>query len=371
MAHYSIVPLLREAQKSGVKWVWAIGQRSNGKTFSSLREIIDHYLQTGEHSRYLRRFDESIKQKNIRSLCDPHAGHLERVTDGKYNGFHYYSGRFYLAKYDAEGNREYTDPRPFMICNSLNTWESNKGADEGVCYLILYDEVLTRSRYLDGEFVLLLNYVSSVMRDRVGGCVVLLGNTVSKSCPIALEMGINLYALKQGTVTRVKNQEGKTLVLVEYCPPSDNTERTAAEYFAFSSPQVDMITTGAWEEKLYPHLPRGFQEGNHVLYTVSVVYGNTPPFVIEVRRRGSYYYGFVRPTGAPDKATIVLTDSTDPEQKTRYRYCYGYFEKVRPLEMVVKLLRGGDFYFSTNTAGEDFRAFTHNFPGFPLQYAVK
>jgi phage terminase large subunit len=42
-----------------------IGQRSNGKTYSVMKHIIENYLTKGERAAYIRRYEEDITPKNI------------------------------------------------------------------------------------------------------------------------------------------------------------------------------------------------------------------------------------------------------------------------------------------------------------------
>ena len=52
----------------------------------------------------------------------------------------------------------------------------------------------------------------------------------------------------------------------KYCKSEDNKGKEAShKYFAFNNPKLEMITGGAWELSLYPHLPYKYKPKNVVL----------------------------------------------------------------------------------------------------------
>jgi len=104
-----------------------IGQRSNGKTYSVCRHIIENYLDRGERAAYIRRYEESITPKNIQDLFDPHLDLIIEKSDGQWNGIYYRAKQFYLCRYDEEGNMVAKDPTSFCFTASINTAENTKG----------------------------------------------------------------------------------------------------------------------------------------------------------------------------------------------------------------------------------------------------
>src|SRR5699024_11305630 len=53
----------------------------------------------------------------------------------------------------------------------------------------------------------------------------------------------------------------KLTVAVEYCKPNQ-TRKKNNFYFAFNNPKLEMITGGAWEMNIYPHLPIKYKPKN-------------------------------------------------------------------------------------------------------------
>ena len=248
---------------TGASYRLIIGQRSNGKTYSVLKTILEQYFEEGKRSAYIRRYAEEVTPKNIQLLFsqDSLINMIIQKSGGEYNGTFYRANCFYLCFYDEEGKIQKKDPTPFCITRSVNTWETQKGQDAGELHLICYDEFMTRSGYLSEEFVKFMNLLSSLIRDRKDCVIYMLANSVNKYCPYFTEMGLTeVDKMEQGEI-RVYTYENSDLkVAVEYCSTVEATQKTASKYFAFENSQLQMITSGAWEIKVYPRSPYPLHE---------------------------------------------------------------------------------------------------------------
>lgn len=236
--------------KKGADYNLIIGQRSNGKTYGFCSIALTSHINEGARVAYVRRYSEDITKKNIENLFCPHP--IEELTDNNYNGTIYRSNKFRLAKFE-NGATLYTEDIPFCQTFALNTWERVKGADNGYFDYIIFDEFITRGNYLPNEFVIFCNLLSSLLRDRVGTKIFMIANTVDKYCPYFEEMGLGdmFDNLKQGEIATKKF--GDLKIAIELCSESGNT-KAVSKYFNFNNPQLEMITTGKWEMKNYPHL---------------------------------------------------------------------------------------------------------------------
>lgn len=224
------------------------GQRSNGKTFSVCEKGLRKYCEMGERMAYIRRFDEEITPKNIQSLFKPHD--IKKLTNGAYDSTIYKNRSFYLYNTKTEE----TDAVSFCQTFALNTWERTKGADNGYFTIILFDEFITRTIYLNNEFVVFCNLLSSLLRDRDGTSIYMIANTVSKYCPYFQEMGLTKISdMKKGDIKVYSYGDSGLTVAVQYADEKGKTTRVQ-KYFAFDNPQLQMITNGDWEFKNYPHL---------------------------------------------------------------------------------------------------------------------
>lgn len=250
-----------------------IGQRSNGKTFSVCKHVIENYFEKGERAAYIRRYEEDITPKNIASLFDPHLADIIALSDGQYNGIYYRAKEFHLCFYDDDGMIVSKDPTAFCICRSINTAEHTKGQDAGEVHTIVFDEFATRNGYLTNEFVLFCNLLSSLIRNRDNTVIYMLANTVNRYCPYFKEMGLkDVENMPQGQIFVYTYGNKDLTVAVEYCDPVKATEKVASKYFAFDNPQLEMITTGAWELQFYPHAPYKIIE-NWIRYEFYIEFG--------------------------------------------------------------------------------------------------
>ena len=235
-----------------------IGERSNGKTYAVLKYMLEQYFKNGGQFGIIRRWQEDIRGKRASSIWEGlHANNeIEKISGGRYKGVHYFSGRFYLCNYDEEtGKAIYNDNDVIGYTFALTDMEHNKSISYPYITNILFDEFLTRGVYLNDEFVTFMNTISTIVRDRTNVKIFMLGNTVNKYSPYFKEMGLNhITKMKQGTIDVYTYGDSKLRVAVEYCSQSGVTKENDF-YFAFDNPKLKMITTGAWELDIYPHLP--------------------------------------------------------------------------------------------------------------------
>ena len=234
-----------------------IGERSNGKTYACLKYALEQYFKNGGQFGYIRRWQEDVRGKRASSIWSALIANDEiaRISQGKYTGVHYYSGRFYLCNYDDNGKAIYNDNDIIGYTFALTDVEHNKSISYPHITTIIFDEFLTRGIYLPDEFVIFMNTVSTIVRNRTNVKIFMLGNTVNKYSPYFKEMGLNhITKMKQGTIDVYTYGNSKLRVAVEYCAPSGVAKENDF-YFAFDNPKLQMITTGAWELDIYPHLP--------------------------------------------------------------------------------------------------------------------
>lgn len=251
---------LDDIKKRGADFNLIIGERSNGKTYSVKKEILDQHWKNKTDGAIIRRYEEDYKGKRGQSLFSDivNNGYIEELTNGAYNTVVYKSSKWYLAEKieNADGVKEtLLAPEPFCYAFALTSMEHDKSTSYPKITTIMFDEFLTRDRYLVDEFVLYMNTLSTIIRDRDNVKIYMLGNTVNKYSPYFVEMGL----------TNVKNQNPNTIdvytygdsgltVAVEMCGEFTRHKKKSNKYFAFDNPKLQMITGGKWEIDIYPHL---------------------------------------------------------------------------------------------------------------------
>ena len=332
-----------------------IGQRSNGKSYSTLKKAIEAYFKDGTPSAYIRRYAEEIRPKNISELLSPHYKLIEKLSKGKYNACYYRSNQFILCYIDKEtGEITQRDSQAIIYTLALNTWNTSKGQDRGQLGYIIFDEFMTRDLYLKDEFVTFANIISSLVRDRNINAIYMLGNTVNKYCPYFEEMGLyHVQEQEQGTIELYTYNNKDLTVAVEYCATAEAT-KDVTKYYAFDNPQLDMITNGNWEEAKYQRLCRTEMTTNkETLKFKFFVDFNNHLVVGEIHKKGIntilLFHKFGNSNYKIKDKDFVWTDkpTTTPYRQNSFRF------GPDPAKTIIQnlFLQKKDYY-DTNTTGE-------------------
>lgn len=267
--YYSLAKIL----KAGADYNIIFGERSNGKTYALLEHALRTYLKTGKQSAYVRRWREDLRGKRAETLFSGLVanGTLEKLTKGKYNEIFYYTGKWFLSNYNAETKKRVPSDDPFCYAFSLSETEHDKSTSYPNITTVIFDEFLTRKYYLTDEFVIFMNLLSTIIRQRDNVKIFMLGNTVNKYCPYFSEMGLNhIRQQEQGSIDIYKFGETGATVAVEYAASMESTKESN-KYFCFDNSRLQMITGGKWELSLYPHLPTKYVPAN-ILFKYYIVY---------------------------------------------------------------------------------------------------
>lgn len=270
--YYSLASILAK----GADYNIIFGERSNGKTYAALAYGIENYVKTGKQMAYIRRWREDLRGKRAETLFANHSanGYIEQVTGGKYNEVFYMSNKWFLSYYDAEKQKRFPDETPFCYGFCLSEQEHEKSSSYPNVTSIIFDEFLTRRYYLPDEFMLFMNLLSTIIRQRDDVKVFMLGNTVNKFCPYFTEMGLKqVPVMEQGTIDIYRFGEHGATVAVEYCDTVQK-QKASNKYFCFDNQNLQMITGGKWELAVYPHLPRKYTPKD-VLFVYYIKFNDT------------------------------------------------------------------------------------------------
>ena len=245
------------------------GKRSNGKTYATLEEGLLKYKETRKEMAYIRRWDDDLRGKRGMTLFEPlvHNGVIAEVTDGEYDDVYYYGRCWYFMRWEeSKGQRvRVKADKPFCYGFSLNTMEHDKSSSYPLVSTIIFDECLTRGMYLNDEFIIFMNVISTIARTREDITIFMVGNSVNKYCPYFKEMGLsNVKTQKIGTIDLYRYGSSELKVAVEYVPASTGSTEKGNLLFAFDNPKLQMITTGTWEIDIYPHLQYSYKPHNVV-----------------------------------------------------------------------------------------------------------
>lgn len=254
MKFYSLKKILSKNAQYNV----IFGERSNGKTYSVLEYGLKRYIENGEQLAIVRRWQDDLIGKRGASVFNALVdnGEVTRLTGGEWTGIYYYSSRWYLCR--NSGKKRVLDEKPLAYGFSISTAEHDKSASFPGVTTVLFDEFLTRTMYLPDEFVLFMNVISTIIRQRDNVKIFMLGNTVNKYCPYFAEMGLeHVKNMNPGDIDVYRYGDSDLLVAVEYVKPNKHGKDNDL-YFAFDNPKLAMITGGKWEIDIYPHCPEKF-----------------------------------------------------------------------------------------------------------------
>lgn len=254
------------------------GERSNGKSYAVLLYILTDYVKNGNQGAILRRWKEDLRGKRGQQVFDclehNHYGVnvVSQLTGGKYQKIHYYSGSWYLATIDAATGKAIPAGEPFAYAFSLSDMEHDKSTSYTRVKTVMFDEFLTRNYYLPDEFVLFMNVLSTIIRQRDDVTIFMLGNTVNQYSPYFTEMGLtHIQEMNKGSIEVYKYGESRLTVAVEYADSISKKGKPSDVYFAFNNPKLAMITGGAWELAMYPHLPCKYLPKN-IIFTYFIIF---------------------------------------------------------------------------------------------------
>lgn len=346
---------LTEIKKRGADYNIIFGERSNGKTFAVLFEAIQGYCNNGEQMGLIRRYQEDFRGKRGTELYNPlvNLNIIETLSNGAWTHVHYYSGRWYLCRYDeTESGKTIrtVDDTPFSYGFALASMEHDKGTRYPKIKIILFDEFISRMGYIPDEFMLFLNCLSTIIGQRNDVVIYMLGNTVNKYCPYFAEMGLkHIREMKQGTIDVYTIESAGLKIAVEYCA-SKKKSKKSNKYFAFENQKAKMITHGIWEIDIYPHLPHKYRPHNVLFEFFNEFDGEMLHWeIIEINGNiFAYVHRKTTPLRHPDTDLIY---TTVPGYKTNHRT--NILKDTLPISTKVRQLINDDkIFYQDNEVGE-------------------
>lgn len=341
-----------------------IGERSNGKTFSTLDYCIENYVKTGETFAYVRRLAEDVKKSLMNQLFSSHVemGRVAELTDGEWTGIDCTASTFRFVRMD-EDKKTPTYSGPIGYVFALATSQRYKSISYPTVTTIVFDEFMSRAGYLPNEFASFTELLSTIIRQRENVKVVMLGNTVNRYCPYFEQMGLtHIPEQEQGTSEVYSYGMSDLKVVVEYCK-HDNKTKGGLTYFAFDNPQLEMIRSGAWEMAIYPHLDHGYKPKD-VVAKFWIEFGRDilrGDIVLDILGLYMFIYpardwirndeGEINPKIGDD---IVYT--TYPSTRQNFLFSLAHHHD-RLSALINDLYTAGKVFYANNTDGEVFRNF--------------
>ena len=272
--HWNIKPI----NKTGATYRVVCGQRGPGKTFGVLYYALERWMEDRSKLAIVRRMDEDFTgansaRSNYDTLIRDANGdnNIEEITGKIYQGVEYWNGRYWLTQLGEDGKQHRSDE--FIAYGfSISSAEHYKGTRYNDIGTVMFDEFVATRYYLPDEFVQFQNLLSTIIGNRPGVVIYMLGNTINPYCPYFKEMGLDkIRNQKPGTIDVYTYGESGMTVAVEHTGAVKATE-TSSRYFAFENPKLKMITNaGDWAIDIYPHCPRKYRPKD-IVFTFFIVF---------------------------------------------------------------------------------------------------
>lgn len=340
---------LHEIKKRNAQYNVIFGERSNGKTFAILEEMIRNYIKTGEKGAYIRRYREDMRGLSAQMLFAGvvKTGLITKLTKGEYNNVKYYQRKWFLCHIDNENpENNYADKEPFAYSFALT---ESKGANYPDVTTIHFDEFIDRKPELQGEFELFINLVSTLVRDKAKAKIYMTANTVNQSSLYFREMGLtNIKKMKPGQIDVYEYGESGLKCAVEYT--AHKSAKSSDVYFAFDNPHLQMIKTGMWEIGIYPHTFEKWTK-DKVIFSAFLKWEDEIVQLDVISKDDlTFVYCHTKTTPIQDERhDIILSLEDNP----RFNYIHSLMKSdLRISRRLMWFFRNQKIYYQDNTVGE-------------------
>lgn len=349
--YYSLDRILKRKATYNV----IIGERSNGKTYSVLKYAVEQYFKGKGQLAIVRRWVPDLQGRRASDIFSAinNDGVVQEASGGEYDAIVYYAGKFYPAVWDDDkGKYIYSLDRVFAYTFALSENEHNKSISYPGVTTILFDEFIAQRNYLKDEFVAWMNTVSTIIRQREGVKIFMLGNTINKYAPYFDEMGLtHVTKQQQGTIDIYTYGDSKLTVAVEYCSTA-KAKKKNNYYYAFDNPKLKMITDGAWELDIYPHLPYKYKPSD-ILLTYFIIFREEifQCEIVDLEDEGNGIFTYIHRKTTPiqdDNNDLIY--SLDYNSKLNYnRNIYKPFTKMQ--ERILWFFKMDKVFYQDNEVG--------------------
>ena len=339
----------RKLWDTGAPWLTVLSERSDGKSLWMLKECIIEYFKYGRKIGYVRRFDTDIKQKDVNGYFRD-KNFIAWLQPAGYSGVMCWQGELWLTALNEEtGKNERVELIGYTF--AINTQEHYK-SQHFDCYNFLFEEFITKKLYLPNEYVEFCHTISTANRSGQFRAI-LIGNTLSRSCPYLREMGIDIYKAKMGKiyVQDLTQEDGAVIKSAfEYVDPREKQT-------VFIGSARKSIVDGAFEADPQPHLYFNFNDCETLyqcVYVMDLHQAFHVKYIIyehpETKRIEKYVY--IYPMDYDD---VPYTHDDIFCNIPDYEHGYFYYAEKRRQRHIFAMLRAERALFSDNLTGTEFK----------------
>lgn len=327
------------------------GERSNGKSYQLKHKLgVIHYIETNKRFILMRRFKEEVTTSNIEQyFADVD---VEKLTKGKYNCITVYRKHIFFSNFNSQTFKTIRGEK-IGYAVALSTEQNYAGGSFLDVDNIIFEEFMTRSRYLSNEPTKLMNFYATVDRKRGTTKLWLVGNSISRVCPYLYEWGLDVIVAKQkqGTIEVVDiNSTNDDIVklAVEFCESTGVSSHTIGW-------NKNMMNDGSWQSSPHPHLPKSKKSYN-ICYRIAFMYQGFK-FLGELLqdKETKEICWFIFPYNKEIDNKIVVFSDIISTSIYYQRNIYDITIKNDNLQKILNTFREDKIFYANDLAGTDFK----------------
>lgn len=335
-----------ESAQSGAQYIVELGGRSIGKSFFWRALMLRDWILNGAKMAYIRRYGEDITPAKVAQYF---AGvDWGKLTAGRFDGIVCKSGQIMAVKRDEKRKVIDSDIVGYYFAIALD--EHYKSSDYPSVEWAIFEEFVTRGRYLPDESDRLQNLISTIVRDNACTCV-MIGNTITRACPYFAEWSLtHVPRMVAGDVDIY--HVGETVIRVDMCAAAMESRKKSSKMFFGKSKK--MVAQNEWHSDIFAKCPVNPYAESRVLHTV---YFNDANITMRVEiRRSDYGDAFVWVTPVDFKFTNIERVRVVSRQLTSLSpYHQSTFRPLCPAEgFILTAVEQGKIYYCDNLTGTDF-----------------
>lgn len=338
--YYSMLNLLKQETPYNV----LLSARDTGKSFQIKHFLLLDAILNDRYFVYIRRYGVEMKVALVNSYWeDVKLPLINKICGTDYDTIQCVAGEIYMCKYvenTTTPKREKRVGRTVVLATAGHI----KSTVFKNYYNVLLEEFITEQGYLFDEPRLLMDCISTILRDNVG-LVFLLGNLIYRDFPYLGEWGLShIFDLKSGEI-QIYEIDG-VKISVELC---DNTASNRTLKSMFFGNAKKNIVGGEYVTQSQPHLPFNYKDAEPI-YKLTILHSHMK-YRLEILEYENQLSLFVHPCNDGVLTHRIVTKQWEYDLLST-RYLYGLTEGDK---IVIDLIKKDCVYFSDNLTGTEFR----------------
>lgn len=347
---YNLDNLMHENARYSVVY----GERSNGKSYQLKHKVMftKNVLIGDEKFMLVRRRKAEITTEKIERYFED--VDISGMTGGKYDSVTMWRRELFLSMFDYD-KFKYTRGKKIGYVVPLEREQDYAGASFLDVNNIIFEEFMSRDRYLIDEPNKLENLYCTVDRKRGTTKLWLCGNSISRVCPYLSDWGLMDIMRKQaqGTIeTKTFFVDGEEIKLaIEFAPYSGVSSHVVGSH-------ARMMSRGEWQSDPQPHLTKSINDYN-VLLTAVFEFASfrfLARYMSDPLTADKVWFICDKTHTYPEKEKNTYTISDIVNQNKKYfRSPYSVKSRNKYIEKAFDDFREDKIFYSTDLCGTDFK----------------